>query len=102
MPLLASCALIAGVAEGPTLPALIRTRQRYTPGRLLAQVSTTGAGLKIGAATLGSATGGFLVPVWGSGPVLILVAIAQVAAAAVGWVVMRARAYPPSAPTIAE
>ncbi|MFG2115773.1 MFS transporter [Streptomyces sp. NPDC048718] len=56
--LLGAAALLAGIAEGPQLTALFAVRHRETPERLRAQVSTTGAGVKISAFALGAAVGG--------------------------------------------
>jgi hypothetical protein len=78
-------AVVAGIAEGPTLPAVFAARQRYTPDVLLAQVSTTGASLKIGAFALGSVLSGTLTGVLGPVGMLLLAAGGQVAAAAAGW-----------------
>jgi hypothetical protein len=83
--------VIAGVASGPTLPALFATRQRYTPPVLLSQVSTTGASLKIGVFALGSVVGGALAPSLGPGRVILLVAAVQLVAAGLGWLLGRER-----------
>ncbi|QXE36258.1 MFS transporter [Streptomyces sp. GMY02] len=48
-------ALIAGLGEGPQLAALFAIRHREAPGRLRAQIFTTGASLKITAFALGAA-----------------------------------------------
>lgn len=77
--------LLAGIASGPTLPALFATRQRYSPPELLSQVSTTGASLKIGAFALGSVLGGVLAPALGASRVIVLVAAAQLVGAGLGW-----------------
>ncbi len=77
--------LLAGIASGPTLPALFATRQKYSPPELLSQVSTTGASLKIGAFALGSVLGGVLAPTLGATWVIVLVAAAQLVGAGLGW-----------------
>ncbi|GAA3048863.1 MFS transporter [Actinokineospora globicatena] len=77
-------AAAAGLAEGLALPAIMATRQRHTPGTLLAQVSTTGASLKIGAFSLGAAAGGWLVPAVGSATAITVTACLQLLAAGVG------------------
>jgi predicted MFS family arabinose efflux permease len=82
--LLVVLAVVAGFLEGPTLTAVFAARQRYTPPALLAQVSTTGASLKIGAFALGSAAGGLLVPVLGPAAVIAVVGAGQVVAVALG------------------
>ncbi|QFZ21875.1 MFS transporter [Saccharothrix syringae] len=93
-------ALVSGVAQGPTLTAVITSRQRYTPGPLLGQVSTTGASLKIGAFALGSAVGGALVEVWRwpAGAVIPLVAACQLLAASLGAIAARTRQPAPVTP----
>ncbi|HSV64550.1 MAG TPA: MFS transporter [Mycobacteriales bacterium] len=82
-------AVVAGLAGGPLLSALFATRQRYTPPGLLGQISTTGASLKLAAFSLGSAMGGRVVPAFGPEPVLVVVALAQLAGAATGWFIGR-------------
>ncbi|HJP80397.1 MAG TPA: MFS transporter [Pseudonocardiaceae bacterium] len=97
---------LAGIASGPTLPALFATRQQYSPPGLLSQVSTTGASLKIGAFALGSVLGGALAPGLGAGRVIVLVAIAQLVGAGLGWLLSRrsrqvsARASDPTSPSL--
>ncbi|MCP2257875.1 putative arabinose efflux permease, MFS family [Streptoalloteichus tenebrarius] len=89
LPVLLGAALLAGLVEGPTLPAVITARQRYTPPAMAAQVFTTGASLKIGAYALGAALGARLVPELGTTTTLVVVAVAQVVATAVGWFLAR-------------
>lgn len=79
--------LLAGIASGPTLPALFAARQQYSPPGLLSQVSTTAASLKIGTFALGSVLGGLLAPALGAGKVIVLVAVLQLVAAGLGWLV---------------
>lgn len=79
----------AGLAEGLTLPAVISARQRYTPARLLGQVSVTGASMKIGAFALGAGAGGILVPAAGPLTAIVVVALAQFAATGIGWLAAR-------------
>ncbi|MFC6088819.1 MFS transporter [Saccharothrix lopnurensis] len=92
--------LLSGMAQGPTLPATITARQRYTPGPLLGQVSTTGASLKIGAFSLGAAAGGTLVEVWGWAPVsvILLVAGCELVAAPLGAIAARSPRDRPTTP----
>lgn len=88
MPTLAAMivvAVVGGVAEGPCLPAVFTARQRYSPAELLAQVSTTGASLKIGAFSLGSVLSGALTGPLGAKGMLLLAAAGQLIAAAAGW-----------------
>jgi len=87
--------VIAGIASGPTLPALFATRQRYTQPALLSQVSTTGASLKVGAFALGSVIGGALAPGLGPSRVIVVVAAAQLVAAGLGWLATRVPATAP-------
>jgi MFS family permease len=98
--------LLAGIASGPTLPALFATRQQYSPPDLLSQVSTTGASLKIGAFALGSVLGGVLAPSLGASRVIVVVAAAQLLGAGLGWVLggssqtVSARASDPTSPSL--
>ncbi|MBM7775420.1 MFS family permease [Actinokineospora baliensis] len=77
-------AAVAGLADGLALPAIMATRQRHCPPALLAQVSTTGASLKIGTFALGAAAGGWLVPAAGPATAITVTACAQLLAAALG------------------
>lgn len=92
--------LLSGLVQGPTLPATMTARQRYTPGPLLGQVSTTGASLKIGAFALGAAAAGTLVEVWRWAPVavILLVAACELAAAALGAIAARTGRGVPATP----
>jgi hypothetical protein len=80
-------AVLAGVAEGPNLPSVFAARQRYSPDELLAQVSTTGASMKIGAFALGSLLSGLLTGPLGPRGMLLLAAGGQLVAVAAGWLV---------------
>ncbi len=82
-------AVLAGAAEGPTLPAVFAARQRYSPDHLLAQVSTTGASLKIGAFSLGSVLSGALTGALGAPALFLLAAAGQLLAVGAGWAVGR-------------
>jgi predicted MFS family arabinose efflux permease len=88
---LVGLAVVAGFVEGPTLPAVFVARQRYSPRPLLAQVSTTGASLKIGAFAVGAAVGGHLVGTLGADRVILVVAAGQIIAAGAGWLSARVR-----------
>jgi MFS family permease len=77
-------AVLAGIAEGPCLPAVFAARQRYSPDTLLAQVSTTGASLKIGAFALGSVLSGTLTGALGPAGMLLLAAGGQAVAVVAG------------------
>jgi MFS family permease len=82
-------AVVAGIAEGPCLPAVFAARQRYSPDLLLAQVSTTGASLKIGAFAVGSVLSGTLTGLLGPVGMLLLAAAGQVVAAGTGLLTAR-------------
>jgi predicted MFS family arabinose efflux permease len=77
-------AAVAGLVEGPTLPAMFTARQRYSPESLQGRVSTTAASLRVGASALGQATAGLLVPSLGTRTTLLVVAVGLVAAAVLG------------------
>jgi MFS family permease len=77
-------AALSGLLEGPTLPAMFAARQRYSPESLQGRVSTTAASLRVGAAALGQAAGGLLVPRVGTHAALLVIAAGLVAAAALG------------------
>lgn len=87
---------VAGFAEGPNLPSVFAARQRYSPDHLLAQVSTTGASLKIGAYALGSVLSGTLTGVLGPATMLLLAGCGQFVAVAVGLIASGARPRRPS------
>jgi predicted MFS family arabinose efflux permease len=82
----AALALVAlgSLVEGPTLAAVLAARQRHSPPGLLAQVSMTGASLKVGSFALGTALGGLLVSLLGPTTVIGIVAVVQLCAAASG------------------
>jgi MFS family permease len=65
-------ALLAGLAEGPTMPAMFAARQQYSPPDLQGRVSTTAASLRLGTSALGQATAGLLVPLIGTHTILAL------------------------------
>jgi hypothetical protein len=75
---------LAGLLSGPVLVATFSMRQRYSPHNLLAQITTAGASMKIGAFSLGAAAGGWLVPAAGVLPALALVGGLHLAGAAAG------------------
>jgi MFS family permease len=80
---------VAGVVSGPLLVATFALRQRYAPDNLLAQVTTAGASLKIGAYALGAAVGGWLVPSVGPLVAIGVIAVLHGLAAAGGYVAAR-------------
>jgi len=79
-------AVATGLLEGPMLPAMFAARQQYSPAVLQGRVSTTAASLRVGAAALGQAAAGLLVPTVGTHTALLLMAAGLVAAAAIGYV----------------
>lgn len=78
-------AVATGLLEGPMLPAMFAARQQYSPTALQGRVSTTAASLRVGAAALGQAAAGLLVPTVGTRTALLVVAAGLVAASAVGY-----------------
>jgi MFS family permease len=77
-------AAVAGLVEGPTLPAMFTARQRYSPDALQGRVSTTAASLRVGASALGQATAGVLVPAVGTRAAITIVGLGLMAAAGLG------------------
>ncbi len=96
---------LAGLVDGPGLAATFATRQRFVPPELMGQVFTTGAGLKVGSFSLGSALAGPVVLSAGSAGALLIAACLQFVAAGGGYLLMRrpsradARAAPAARPT---
>jgi MFS family permease len=82
---LLALAVVAGLVEGPALPAMFAARQQYSPVALQGRVSTTAASLRVGTSALGQATAGVLVPVIGTRAAVVTVGLGLVAAAGVGW-----------------
>jgi MFS family permease len=82
-------AAATGLLEGPMLPAMFAARQQYSPTALQGRVSTTAASLRVGAAALGQAAGGLLVPVVGTNTALLVIGGGLVAASATGWASMK-------------
>jgi predicted MFS family arabinose efflux permease len=82
----AALALVAlgGLVRGADTGGGAAARQRHSPQELLAQVSMTGASLKVGSFALGTALGGQLVPLLGSTSVIGIVAVVQLCAATTG------------------
>lgn len=76
---------VTGLLEGPTLPAMFAARQVYSPLALQGRVSTTAASLRIGAAAVGQATAGLLVPAIGTDSALLLIAACLVGASVLGY-----------------
>ncbi|MEV6281726.1 MFS transporter [Kribbella sp. NPDC051770] len=83
-PVLLVLAAATGLFEGPMLPAMFAARQQYSAVALQGRVSTTAASLRVGAAALGQAAGGLLVPIIGTHAALLAVAISLLAAAVLG------------------
>ena len=86
-------ALIAlgGLVDGPALAATFAVRQQHTPRALHGQVMTTAVGLKIGMLALGAGTAGVLIETLDSASVLLIAALIQFVAVAIGWTAMRTR-----------
>ncbi|MEV8375526.1 MFS transporter [Kribbella sp. NPDC056861] len=78
-------ATATGLLEGPMLPAMFAARQVYSPLELQGRVSTTAASLRVGAAALGQAGAGLLVPKVGTHTALLLIAVGLLAASALGY-----------------
>lgn len=78
-------AAVTGLLEGPMLPAMFAARQVYSPLALQGRVSTTAASLRIGAAAVGQAAAGLLVPAIGTDTALLLIAASLVGASALGY-----------------
>ena len=89
-------AAATGLLEGPMLPAMFSARQQYSPVELQGRVSTTAASLRVGAAALGQATGGLLVPIVGTHAALLAVGAALLAASALGYLSTLSRAVTPA------
>jgi len=89
-------ATATGLLEGPMLPAMFSARQQYSSVELQGRVSTTAASLRVGAAALGQAAGGLLVPVIGTSAALLAVGAALLAAAALGYLSTFSRAATPA------
>lgn len=79
-------AAATGLLEGPMLPAMFAARQVYSPLALQGRVSTTAASLRVGAAAVGQAAAGLLVPAIGTNAALRLIAAGLVGASALGYV----------------
>lgn len=94
IPVAAVLIAVAGIAYGPVLVATFSMRQAYAPTNLLAQVSTTGASLKLGAYSLGAAIGGWFVPSVGALAAMGIIAAVHVAGAAAGHLAGRSVAGP--------
>ncbi|MGH8876491.1 MAG: MFS transporter, partial [Stackebrandtia sp.] len=75
---------IAGAGDGPLLSATLRVRAAHAPAGVRAQVFTTGAALKLSAAAVGAALAGVMETLPAGVP-LVLIAVTQLAACAVVW-----------------
>jgi predicted MFS family arabinose efflux permease len=71
-------AVLAGLAEGPTLAATLTVRQQSVPADRYAQISATTASLKTGAYALGAATTGLLAGVLTARELVLVVAAGQI------------------------
>jgi predicted MFS family arabinose efflux permease len=79
-------ALIAlgGVVDGPGLSSQFAARQRWTPSRLLGQIFTTAASMKVGAFALGAAVAGPAVVALGAPGAIVLAGSMQLVAVLLG------------------
>ena len=73
-------AVLAGLADGPTLAATLTVRQQSVPPRHYAQISATAASVKTGSFALGAAVTGLLAGVWSGRQLLLAVAAGQAVA----------------------
>ncbi|HEY1277267.1 MAG TPA: MFS transporter [Thermoleophilaceae bacterium] len=80
---------LAALADGPALAATFATRQQLVPSSLHGQVFTTAAGFKVGSFAAGAALGGPIASGLGSADAIVIAAMAQFAAAAVGVTLMK-------------
>ncbi len=87
-------AAVVGIGDGPALVSLMAIRHREAPARLRSQVFTTGASLKLTAASVGAALAGVLVSLPTSALLLVAAAF-QVLAVTLWW--PSARAHRPRA-----
>lgn len=79
-------AVVAGLAEGPALPAMFAARQQYSPPALQGRVSTSAASLRVGASAMGQAAAGVLVPHAGTSAALTTAGLGLLAAATLGYI----------------
>jgi predicted MFS family arabinose efflux permease len=89
LPVMLALVAVAAVADGPALSAQFAVRQQMVPPDLRGQVFTTAAGLKIGAFSLGAALAGLAVSQLGSAEAIVVAALVQLLAAAIGLVLGR-------------
>ena len=81
---------VSGLLNGPLFTALLTVRDREAPDEVRTQIFTLGAGLKTTAGAAGSGVAGVAAGL-GTGPLLLLVAGAQIVAAASGATLLRRR-----------
>lgn len=86
VPALALVALTA-IVEGPAVASVFALRQQRTPVALIAQVNGTLGSIQIGAFAIGAALGGPLVVAFSPRTCIAIVAVAVIAAGALGAVV---------------
>ncbi|MGI5132050.1 MFS transporter [Pseudonocardia sp. CA-107938] len=84
LPVLVALALVAGIVEGPMMPAMFGARQVYSPLALQSRVSTSAASLRIATLAVGQAVGGQLALHVPTGVVLAIVGGCQLGAAVLG------------------
>lgn len=97
IPMMLGLVALAALADGPALAAQFAVRQQMVPAGLRGQVFTTAAGLKVGSFSFGAALAGPAVAGLGSATTLLIAAIVQLVAAAVGLALGRTRRTAPAA-----
>jgi predicted MFS family arabinose efflux permease len=75
---------LGGLVDGPGLSSQFAARQRWTPSRMLGQIFTTAASMKVGAFALGAAAAGPAVVALGAPGTIAVAASLQIAAVIVG------------------
>jgi MFS family permease len=78
-----------GLLDGPMIPAMFAARQQYSPLELQGRVSTTAASLRVGAAALGQAAAGVLVPAVGTRVAFLVIAGCLVGASGLGYLALK-------------
>jgi MFS family permease len=94
LPVLLLLIALVSTVDGPALAATFAVRQQAVPPSLYGQVFTTAAGLKVGSFALGAGLAGPVAIGLGSAEALVLAAVLQLVAAAVGSAMLRLPARP--------
>ena len=93
---LVGLALVAGLLNGPMMPAMFGARQVYSPLALQGRVSTSAASLRMATHAVGQAVGGALAPAVPTGAMLAIVACCHLAAAGLGALTLGGRRAEPA------